>query len=387
MGLGTVIKYYFQLATDRNTFRRAVKVAIFVGIILNLINNPGLFYSLSLQDLKIGRVILTFLVPYFVSTYSSVLSNSNLKPGSISHLDAILKCKSCRKTNFHIHIGQPIEECPKCKKKTRWKPLQIFSSAGSNSEMLKNLALFARHNPQPLLRIDSSGIILGANPASEILFEKETMVGERLNNLLPEINTFDLESIVAREEIKETVIAHSGKFYNLVLKGVPALNTVHVYGNDITQIVLAEQKIKSQSRDIQESIQYAWLIQKAMLPHSEIINKIFPSHFIFYRPRNTVSGDFYWINKVGNFKIAVVADCTGHGVPGAFMSMLGISLLNEIVLREKCTKPGAILNTLRERLTASLASSSGQAGMDDGMDITLVVIDCDNNILSYAGAF
>jgi len=384
---GNVFAYYRSLSFEKNTFTRAIRVAILVGIILILINNPEIFISFSFQNLKIGRVLLTFLVPYCVSTYSSVLSNSSLKPGNVSPIDALLKCKSCRKTNFQVHIGQSIEECTQCKGKTRWSPKQIFSWGSPNSDVLKSLALFARHNPQPLFRIDATGIILGANPASEVLFAKENLNGENLNDLVPEINALDLKKIIEHQEIKELIISINQKFYNIILKGVPVLNSLHVYGNDISQIVMAEAKIKSQAKEINESIQYAWFIQKAMLPDVAFVSQIFPHHFVFYLPKNTVSGDFYWVNQVGNIKIVAVADCTGHGVPGAFMSMLGISLLNEIILRERSTEPDKILNILRDRLRLSLSSRSADEGIGDGMDISVAVIHEEKNSIHFAGAF
>jgi len=94
--------------------KRAIRVAILVGLILNLINNPDLFVTFEIAKINIGRILLTFLVPYIVSTYSSVLSNANLNPGKVSNIDALLKCKGCKKTDFHVHIGEVVEECPKC---------------------------------------------------------------------------------------------------------------------------------------------------------------------------------------------------------------------------------------------------------------------------------
>ncbi len=135
MKSGNLFGYYLGLALEKNTFRRAIWVAIFVGIILNLINNPGLLIAFSLHDVNIGQILLTFLVPFCVTIYSSVLSKSNIKPGKLSHIDAILKCKNCKKTKFHIHLGQLVKECPQCKKKTRWKPIKVFSSADSESEL------------------------------------------------------------------------------------------------------------------------------------------------------------------------------------------------------------------------------------------------------------
>jgi serine phosphatase RsbU (regulator of sigma subunit) len=382
-----MFKYYLQLAFERKTFTRAVRVALLVGIILNLINTPQLFFDFSGSEINVSRVLLTFLVPFFVSTYSSVLSNSNLKPGTVSHIDALLQCKSCRKTDFHVHIGQEIEECPQCKKKTRWSLRRIFSKVNSNNESLKSLALFARHNPQPLFRIDADSIIIGANPASEQLFQTNRLIGNRLSDLVPELAEIDFAKFIQKQEVKEKMLQIGETYYNFVLKGVPVLESVHVYGNNITEIILAEQKIKRQAQEIQESIQYARRIQQAMLPGKDVVSGLFPEHFIFYRPRNTVSGDFYWLNRVNNCKVVAVADCTGHGVPGAFMSMMGISLLNEIVLRENVTSPAAILNTLRERLILALQASGQNTNVADGMDISVVVMNDKENSLKFSGAY
>jgi serine phosphatase RsbU (regulator of sigma subunit) len=109
-------------------------------------------------------------------------------------------------------------------------------------------------------------------------------------------------------------------------------------------------------------------------------------HFVLYKPRDIVSGDFYWVDKVGNKQIIIAADCTGHGVPGAFMSMLGVSLLNEIVLGKHILEPHAILNNLRQMIIESLSQGDLGSGVKDGMDMTVTVIDFDQDKLYYAGA-
>ena len=381
-----IIRYYFHLSIERSSLIRASRVAVLVGIILILINNPEIL-SGNFSDLNQGSIVMSFLVPFLVSTYSSILSHNKIKPGEISPIDGALKCNNCKKANFHIQIGQEAGECPQCKTDTRWKITRIFNASPSQNDMIKSLALFARHNPQPLFRIDADGIIIASNPASNLLLKNENPSNENITILLPELKQFDFNQIIENEEEKKIVISIKGEFFNLMLKGVSALKTVHIYGNDITQIVLAEQKIKSQAHEINESIQYAWLIQKAMLPHSKLFDTIFPSHFIFYRPLNIVSGDFYWVNNVEHLKILAVADSTGHGVPGAFMSMIGISILNEIILREKIYEPDKILNSLRERIIFSLSSGNKSNDVSDGMDIALIVINTNDNTLSFSGAY
>lgn len=384
MQLFPITKLALETAIEPYTFKRAFKIGILSAIayILILIALPTHNWHLNLMS-----IVFAFLIPYSISTFLNIIHLARIKPGEISHIDALLVCKSCKKTNFHIHIGEQIEACPQCKSKTRWSPLTLFSGTKSDTEMLKSLALFARHNPQPLFRVDEQGIILGTNPAAEHLFANKNLQGENIKLLLPQINEVNFNNLLAHENKHEMLTIINGFNYKLLFKGVKALATIHVYGNDITEIIQAEQKIKQQAEDIQESIQYAWFIQKSILPHKEIITAIFPKHFIFYKPRNVVSGDFYWFGKVNQLRIAAVADSTGHGVPGAFMSMLGTSLLNEIILREKITEPHLILNNLRTRILQSLTTGKNEVSVQDGMDIAVTVIDSDKNKLSYAGAF
>lgn len=140
-------------------------------------------------------------------------------------------------------------------------------------------------------------------------------------------------------------------------------------------------------KELNQSLRYASYIQKALLPSDIIISKYLPEHFIIYLPRDIVSGDFYWILKKGNFLFLAVADCTGHGVPGALLSILGISLLNHIVDRNYCNSASSVLNSLREYVMKSLNQTGDEKEQKDGMDMGLCIIDYDNNKLHYAGAF
>src|SRR6056297_3182888 len=322
------LNYYLRLATEKQTIIRAIFISLSLALIFNLLYMSGWESSIKYDNILAGQLILSFIIPLLLFLIFSVASKPKLKPGNISHVDALLECSSCKKTDFHVHIGQELEDCPMCKEKTKWKPTKIFSLAKSNSEVVKSLALFARHNPQPLFRVDEMGTILGSNPASENLLNLPALSGHSLLELIPELKRFNLKTIIQQEAVEEVLIFLKGNYYNLLLKGVQSINTINIYGNDITKIKLAEQKIQTQAQEIKESIHYAWTIQKAMLSNDKFVEEILPSRIIMYRPRNVVSGDFYWINQIRNFKIIIAADSTGHGVPGVFMSMLGISILN-----------------------------------------------------------
>lgn len=146
-------------------------------------------------------------------------------------------------------------------------------------------------------------------------------------------------------------------------------------------VMLFEQK-----KEITDSINYAKRIQTAVLPNGEYANNILGNHFILFKPKDIVSGDFYWATKVNEWLLVTVADCTGHGVPGAFMSMLGVSFLNEIVRKKVVTKASDVLDNLRTSIIDAL-SQTGEAGTQkDGMDIVLCAINTNDNSMQFAGA-
>ncbi len=144
--------------------------------------------------------------------------------------------------------------------------------------------------------------------------------------------------------------------------------------------------ITGQTKEITDSIQYAGKIQNAMLPPDDLIQKLLPDHFIIYRPRDIVSGDFYWITEKDDKIIVIVSDCTGHGVPGAFMSMLGVAFLNEIVSKLNDLNASFILDELRRHVIESLHQTGREGESQDGMDITLFMIDLNTQELEFAGA-
>lgn len=151
------------------------------------------------------------------------------------------------------------------------------------------------------------------------------------------------------------------------------------------KIELQNNQIVEQKQEIVDSINYAQQIQWAILPSSEIINSFFTENFVLFKPRNIVSGDFYWLSEIENKQIIAVADCTGHGVPGGFMSMLGIAFLKEIVVKEYMTHTGIVLNRLRKEVIRSL--KQGEEGLSkDGMDIVICNIDKTTKMMQFSGA-
>ncbi len=152
------------------------------------------------------------------------------------------------------------------------------------------------------------------------------------------------------------------------------------------QIVAQRDLVIKQKQAITDSITYAQKIQSAILPSQTTIQNFFAEHFIIFQPRDIVSGDFYWFKEIENSMVIVGADCTGHGIPGAFMSMLGVTLLNEGLGDSSMIKPSEILGHLRIKVKELLAQEGKAEDQKDGMDMAFVLIDKTNPQLQYAGA-
>jgi tetratricopeptide (TPR) repeat protein len=157
-------------------------------------------------------------------------------------------------------------------------------------------------------------------------------------------------------------------------------------GKQKKEIEHQKEIIEEKNKEVMDSITYARRIQRALLTGEEYIRKNVPDFFILYLPKDIVSGDFYWANQhEGKFYMAT-ADCTGHGVPGAFMSMLNISFLNEVLLERKITRPDLILNKVREGIIGALNPAGSSEESKDGMDCVLCEFDFSTRQLSYAAA-
>lgn len=145
-------------------------------------------------------------------------------------------------------------------------------------------------------------------------------------------------------------------------------------------------EIFQQKKDLEDSIKYAQRIQSAILPPNELIDRVIPDSFVLYRPKDIVSGDFYWIEQTQNYSLFAAVDCTGHGVPGAFMSIIGYNGLNKALNDKNLTAPGAILDDLNESLANTLRQHETPDAIKDGMDIALCSFHSTDRVLQYSGA-
>ncbi|MBL0328067.1 MAG: tetratricopeptide repeat protein [Bacteroidetes bacterium] len=144
--------------------------------------------------------------------------------------------------------------------------------------------------------------------------------------------------------------------------------------------------IEHQKKEITDSIEYAKTIQNAMLPSDSEVHEVFPQSFVLFKPKDIVSGDFYWFKRINGLHYAAAVDCTGHGVPGAFMSMIGNDKLNFAVQEKKCLMPSEILSELNKGVKEALKQNDSDSKSRDGMDIALCAVDFVKKKLYYAGA-
>jgi PAS domain S-box-containing protein len=258
-----------------------------------------------------------------------------------------------------------------------------------------------------------------------IISGKILRVNESAANMLgyaiTELEKTDIFSIIRKEDLEKSseLFADVWEKGGMVFQDVPFVTADNIlidvecsgrilplnnepiivlYARDIRERLRMEHEIQNQKKQIEEknreitdSIKYAKRIQQALLPDEEEIKKILPNHFIFYKPKDIVSGDFYFIEPIKtNDKVSLigvaVADCTGHGVPGAFMSMLGQSILKQSLTEPAVNSPADALNYLNNKITSVLRYKEKNTNIRDGMDATFCVINLVNYQLQFSGA-
>lgn len=184
--------------------------------------------------------------------------------------------------------------------------------------------------------------------------------------------------------------------YELLIKVRSALNLVdkikvineknNILEEKHNKVVEQHEKIVEQQKEIIGDLKYSKRIQRSILPNNKEIEKALAEYFILDLPRNIVSGDFYWIGHSGNRKAVAVADCTGHGLSGALLTMAGMAFLNDIMARGKDLNPSEVLNQLRNMVMNLLKQTGEEGEASDGLDISLTLLSPDNKKLWFAGA-
>ncbi len=272
-----------------------------------------------------------------------------------------------------------------------------------NNKKLEKLSIVASETDNAIIIMDNEGEFQWVNKAfiKRTGLNLEELISQKGNNIFKTNNYSDIikssMDIVLKQKIsttfkkeeknKEGEQIYSQITLTLIFNPDKSIKNIVSIKSDITELIKYEQEITSQKEEIIASINYAKKIQKAVLPSKELADKILNEQFVFFKPRDIVSGDFYWIKQIMNFSIVVTADCTGHGVPGAFLSMLGSSFLNEIVTKQRLDNPGEMQDKLRNKIKKSLNQTGQKREQKDGMDMSLYIVDNETRELQFSGAY
>ncbi|GEM_PF-6918643 len=210
--------------------------------------------------------------------------------------------------------------------------------------------------------------------------------------LLNAINQIFSQNTDALKNIYDTKYIHRGEqtftkyfYYSVKAVSYQGERMALLIVDDVTEREKQKQRLNRQNQEIYSSIRYAERIQNAMLPDDSVLKENLSPYFLFYKPQQIIGGDFYWTQRLDQTTLISVADCTGHGIPGALITMLGITALNDIVKGRQVVQPHFILNELRSQIIEELNSSAEQ-NQQDGMDISICAIHPREKKLYFAGA-
>jgi PAS domain S-box-containing protein len=271
--------------------------------------------------------------------------------------------------------------------------------AEQEQRMRSKMQALSENSPDLITRLEQEAIsyinpviesYTGKNPA---LFLNRKVQDVELDKSVLETWLRIVEQVNASQATVATEMDFPSEMGNRIMQvnAIPEFDetnkveSVLVVSHDITERKMIELEIQAKNKKITESINYAKRIQTAILPNTRVINRALPDSFILYKPRDVVSGDFPWYMQVKDDIYIAAVDCTGHGVPGALLSLIGYFLLNDIVRSRKVTDPGIILDLLDEGVTKTLRQDE-DASTKDGMDIALCKINMNTSEVEYAGA-
>lgn len=309
-----------------------------------------------------------------------------------------------------MNIGEEIESLPQIKDASG-NLSDIYEALGNYRQSLRyanlyietNDSLFSKEKTEAIQEMEAKYQLEKKEQQikiqeTELAKQKENIARQEAENAkrVAQRNIFIVAFILVF--ILAGVILHNNrqkkKANRILQQQKDQIRTKNIELNQRNEEILAQrdeieaQKLNTEKvhQKVADSIQYAEHIQKAVLPAKEFLDELLPEHFVFFRPLSIVSGDFYWAAKTESHTVFAIADCTGHGVPGAFMSMLGISFLNEIVRKPGIMKANQVLNILRNYIIRALHQRGVLGEQKDGLDIGFCLFDQESYTLQFAGA-
>ena len=265
---------------------------------------------------------------------------------------------------------------------------------------LERMSLIVRETDNAIRVFDSEGRTIWVNPGYSRLYGYTLEELQNDNTLGFSKNPIDIKKIIKTWDTERQSIELESEIRNKwniklwvqsTLSPIYDVSTMEIsqliaIDTNITSLKKAQHDIMTMNEEITSSITYAKRIQEAMLSPISVLTRHFPDSFCYYKPRSIVSGDFYWMTEQSGRLVVVCADSTGHGVPGAFLSLIGISLLSKIMNERGIVQPAVVLNRLRMNIINHLHQATAEPSAGDGMDMAIISIDKKNNIMEFAGA-
>ena len=288
------------------------------------------------------------------------------------------------KQNYKLALKNAYKGAELSKKMTGLASPELLSRLYEIEKKFKNYKKANTYLEEMIENKDSLEKLSAKEDIAKYESEKEFEIKQQLDSLkhLDEIRIQQAENRVKDEEIKSQKKIQIVLFSGIVIVVFFLLFIYKQLNTTKKQKLVIEEK----QQEISDSINYAKRIQDAMMTSSVYLNDTLPKSFIFFKPKDVVSGDFYWIYKDQEENIFfTVADCTGHGVPGAFMSMIGTSLLNEIVIEKGIKDTDKVLNEMRAQIIKSLGQEE-EGAQKDGMDISLCKLNMKKKTVEFSGA-
>lgn len=230
-----------------------------------------------------------------------------------------------------------------------------------------------------------------------LIYRKTKVITNPIKKLVEHVNRISSGNLSERADVNGSIeiVTLSRRFNKMIAELEELYRDLEQKVKDRTAEVVAQKEeiecqrdlLAEQQKHIMDSIQYSKRLQTAILPTHEFIKELFPESFVYYKPKDIISGDFYWFHQHGNKRYFSAIDCTGHGVPGALVSMVGQNWLNYAVKDLQLEKPSEILDALNNGVKATFKEKDDDTSVKDGMDLALCCVDYDTMTLEFAGAY
>jgi PAS domain S-box-containing protein len=271
----------------------------------------------------------------------------------------------------------------------------------AQADELNKLSIVARETESAVTIMDDEGSFEWVNEGftKKYGLTLDDLISQKGENIISVSNHKNIKKYIDQVKKKRCAISYENEETDSdgneiwvhtsltpIFNGGNKISKIISIDTDISKLKKVEEQLRQTNDDITSSILYAKRIQESIMPSYNEFKESVPESFMLYMPKDIVSGDFFWFTKREEKIFLAISDCTGHGVPGAFMSILGVSFLNEIVKHEEILTPNLILDSLNKRIIKALHTSKSNYISTDGMDIALMMIDFENKIIEYAGA-